>query len=271
MTHRTWGKGSPAAPAGPHPRCPHPAAGPTALQPVPRKRRYRGGRCCCHDAFPLPSPRAPHGPRPAPDGRTHRGPDRLVRRDRRPPALGAVPRRRVLAYGGPPDRCRPGRLTVVGIGDSVTAGTACDCTDFVHRYAAQVPASAGGPARAVNLGVGGLTSAQLLSELGAGGAMSQQVASADVVAGDDRRQRPRARCRTPGRPPAAPPRAPPPPCRPSPATSPAIVDRARALRAGHPTAILVTDYWNVFEDGDVASAGRGAGATSPGATACPGS
>ena len=111
------------------------------------------------------------------------------------------------------------RLTVVGIGDSVTAGSACDCTDFVHRYAAQVPASAGGPARAVNLGEGGQTSAQLLSELGSGGAMSSQVASADVVlvtigANDllpllDTWSS--SGCR---------PRAPPPPCRPSPATSP---------------------------------------------------
>ena len=66
--------------------------------------------------------------------------DRLVRHEPAPPGPGAVPRCRDLAGGGRRDRCGPGRLTVVGIGDSVTAGNACDCTDFVHRYAAQVPA-----------------------------------------------------------------------------------------------------------------------------------
>jgi lysophospholipase L1-like esterase len=28
-----------------------------------------------------------------------------------------------------------------------------------------------------------------------------------------------------------------------------VVDRVRVLRAGRPTVVLVTDYWNVFEDG----------------------
>jgi lysophospholipase L1-like esterase len=149
------------------------------------------------------------------------------------------------------------QLTVVGIGDSVTAGSACDCTDFVHRYAAQVPASAGGPTRAVNLGEGGQTSAQLLSELGSGGAMSHQVASADVVlvtiGANDllplldtwSSSGCAASCSSPG-------------VRAVARNITGIVDRTRALRAGHPTRILVTGYWNVFEDGDVASAARGA-------------
>jgi lysophospholipase L1-like esterase len=156
-----------------------------------------------------------------------------------------------------PAAARPQRLTVVGIGDSVTAGSACDCTDFVRLYAGQVPASAGGPARAVNLGEGGQTSAQLLSELGSGGAMSSQVASADVVlvtiGANDllplldtwSSSGCAASCSSPA-------------VRAVARNITGIVDRTRALRAGHPTRILVTGYWNVFEDGDVASAARGA-------------
>jgi lysophospholipase L1-like esterase len=36
-----------------------------------------------------------------------------------------------------------------------------------------------------------------------------------------------------------------------------IVDQVHALRHGLPTQVLVTNYWNVFEDGDVASSDRG--------------
>ena len=138
----------------------------------------------------------------------------------------------------------------------MTAGSACDCTDFVHRYAAQVPANAGGPARAVNLGVGGQTSAELLSEIGSGGAMAQQVAAADVllvtIGANDlvplqdtwSSSGCAASCSSPavqavGR------------------NITGIVDHAKALRGGRPIRILVTDYWNVFEDGDVASASHG--------------
>jgi lysophospholipase L1-like esterase len=170
----------------------------------------------------------------------------------RPPAPGAT----APAATGRASTPRPAPLTVVGIGDSVTAGTACDCTDFVHRYAAQIPASAGGPARAVNLGVGGQTSAELLSEIGSGGAMAQQVAAADVllvtIGANDlvplqdtwSSSGCAASCSSPavlgvGR------------------NITGIVDHAKALRGGRPIRILVTDYWNVFEDGDVASASHG--------------
>jgi lysophospholipase L1-like esterase len=170
----------------------------------------------------------------------------------RPPAPGATAPAATARASTP----RPAPLTVVGIGDSVTAGTACDCTDFVHRYAAQIPASAGGAARAVNLGVGGQTSAELLSEIGSGGAMAQQVAAADVllvtIGANDlvplqdtwSSSGCAASCSSPavlavGR------------------NITGIVDHAKALRGGRPIRILVTDYWNVFEDGDVASADHG--------------
>jgi len=36
-----------------------------------------------------------------------------------------------------------------------------------------------------------------------------------------------------------------------------IVDAARATRPDHPPTVLVTDYWNVFQDGDVGTAENG--------------
>jgi lysophospholipase L1-like esterase len=172
----------------------------------------------------------------------------------------------LAAWSGTPGASRPstpvatagpGRLTVVGLGDSVTAGSACECTDFVSRYAARVPASAAGPARAVNLGEGGQTSAQLLSEISSGGSMAHQVASADVIlltigandlvplldtwsSSGCPASCSSAAVQAVGR------------------NISGIVDRARTLRDGRPTRILVTGYWNVFQDGDVAGADRGA-------------
>jgi lysophospholipase L1-like esterase len=167
------------------------------------------------------------------------------------PAPGSAP-----AAAATPSAAHPARLTVVGLGDSVTAGSACDCADYVARYAAQVPASAGGPARAVNLGVGGLTSTELLADLKAQGPMPLQVARADVVLvtiGANDLVPLQDTYAASGCPAAC--------------SSPAvqavarnltgIVAQVKALRGGHPTRILVTDYWNVFEDGDVASAGHG--------------
>jgi len=37
------------------------------------------------------------------------------------------------------------------------------------------------------------------------------------------------------------------------------VDAARAVNPAHPPTVLVTDYWNVFQDGDVGTAENGAG------------
>src|ERR1035437_9288248 len=54
-----------------------------------------------------------------------------------------------------------GSTVVVGIGDSVTAATNCACPGFVDPYGADLPTSASGPARGVNLGANGLTAARL--------------------------------------------------------------------------------------------------------------
>jgi lysophospholipase L1-like esterase len=37
-----------------------------------------------------------------------------------------------------------------------------------------------------------------------------------------------------------------------------IVDAARSAQPAHPRTVMVTDYWNVFQDGDVGTAEHGA-------------
>ncbi len=142
-------------------------------------------------------------------------------------------------------------VTIVGLGDSVTAGSACDCRDFVYRYGDIVRARTGRAAVVHNLGEGGQTSTGLLRELSAANAMSRQVAAANVVlvtigANDFYPEFAKRRAVGCDR-----------SCWGPRATLVgknvrAIVTRIRALRSGHHTLILVTNYWNVFEDGQVA-------------------
>jgi lysophospholipase L1-like esterase len=143
------------------------------------------------------------------------------------------------------------KATVVGIGDSVTAGSHCGCTDFVHLYARQLPPSEGGPATAVNLGVGGSTSADLRSDLEHPSATTEAVSRADIVLvtiganelAPLQRTWARAGCGSD--------------CWQDSVDGvrsniSAIVDDIHRLRHGEPTTILVTNYWNVFIDGQVA-------------------
>lgn len=154
-------------------------------------------------------------------------------------------------------------MQVVGLGDSVTAGTACGCEDFVRLYATGLARRWNRVVRASNLGKGGLTSAGLVARLEGDPAVRSQVAAADVVlvtigandvlpalrAWDDGSGQDQATCGG--------------------ACEDDDLDRVDAdvraalrdvhqLRAGRPTLVLVTTYWNVFEDGDVARADRGA-------------
>ncbi len=151
---------------------------------------------------------------------------------------------------------------MVGLGDSVTAGTACDCQDFVALYAAGLARRWHRAVHESNLGTGGLTSAGLLAQLEHDSTVQSQVAAADVVlvtigandlvpalrAWDDGSGKDEATCGG--------------------ACDDSDLDRVgtdvedalrdvRQLRGGQPTLVLVTTYWNVFEDGDVAQADRG--------------
>lgn len=146
-------------------------------------------------------------------------------------------------------------ITVVGIGDSVTSGYNCDCEAFVGLYATQLAAQDDVATTSVNLGVPGWTSSQLLAAMTKPGAFRNQVAKADILlvtigANDLTPLESRgpagcpATCYTPlidnaGH------------------NVELIVDAARAANPAHPPTVLVTDYWNVFQDGDVGTAENG--------------
>jgi lysophospholipase L1-like esterase len=144
------------------------------------------------------------------------------------------------------------RWTLVGLGDSVPAGTNCDCATFVDLYGARLTTLSGVPVTVHNLGTPSLTSGDLLDSLAAGQQSATLVAEADVVtvtvgANDF---------------------TPPDPARPScggddglvcheaglaqlRTNLTSIVDRITELRGARPTAIRLTGYWNVFPDGSV--------------------
>ena len=148
-------------------------------------------------------------------------------------------------------------IAVVGIGDSVTSGQNCDCLTFVSMYASDLTSARGLRTSAVNLGVPGMTSTQLLARMTAPGTFRDQVAKADILLvtigandlgsleGTNPASCP-ATCYGPlvdavGR------------------NTQLIVAAALANHQGHPQTILVTDYWNVFQDGDVGTAENGGG------------
>jgi lysophospholipase L1-like esterase len=158
-----------------------------------------------------------------------------------------------FAMAGCSGASTPGSSVVVGIGDSVTAATNCGCTGFVEPYAKDLPTPAGGPARGVNLGANGLTASGLLTQVTTPTPTAERVAQAEtllVTIGANDLLPLLPRWRTSG----------------CPATcySPAvdavgsdisgILAASKSLRGSKPLRILVTNYWNVFADGDVASA-----------------
>ena len=181
---------------------------------------------------------------------------RLLRRRhlRRSPAAALLLAAALVgATGGCSGTYVPGPAVVVGIGDSVTAATNCACPGFVNPYAADLPESADGPARAVNLGANGQTAAGLLTLVTTKTPTADGVAEADfllVTIGANDMLPLLTKWRATGCPAA---------CY-TPAVDAAgsdisgILAAARTLRDKKPTQILVTGYWNVFADGDVASA-----------------
>lgn len=149
-----------------------------------------------------------------------------------------------------------GSIAVVGIGDSVTSGYNCDCEAFVGLYATQLAAKDEVQTSWVNLGVPGWTSSQLLAAITKPGAFRNQVATADIllvtIGANDlnplESEGPAgcpATCYTPLIQAAG-------------HNVTLIVDAAQAANPAHPAKVLVTDYWNVFQDGDVGTAEHGA-------------
>jgi lysophospholipase L1-like esterase len=137
---------------------------------------------------------------------------------------------------------------VVGLGDSVPAGSACGCTSYVSLVAAQAASERSRTADVSNLARPGLTSAGLQAQIG-DRTVRAELAAADLVivtigANDFDESRlassdcPAASCyqdtlaaqRT---------------------TLSAILGEVSALHPGGDAAVLVTGYWNVFRDGQV--------------------
>jgi lysophospholipase L1-like esterase len=153
-------------------------------------------------------------------------------------------------------RTHPRGLRVVALGDSVTSGAACGCDAFPALYGRLLAQRTGVPVHVENDGVNGLDSAGLRAGLGdTTSPVAGSVAAADVVLvtigandfSDHHDEVVERRCL---------------------AAVDCVADemaqlrtdiddilvRTRALRGGRPTAVLVTGYWNVFQDGDVARA-----------------
>jgi lysophospholipase L1-like esterase len=142
-------------------------------------------------------------------------------------------------------------LHVVGLGDSVMAGTNCGCAGLAEEYGTALGTRDGAHVVVTNLGVGGLVTGDLLEDLQGDQGTRTAIAGADVVlvtigANDLLPQL--DEWRSDG-------------CDESCFSGPAarmgqnlgkVLTALNAARAGHPATVLVTDYWNVFTDGDVA-------------------
>jgi len=144
---------------------------------------------------------------------------------------------------GPPH----GVESVVGLGDSVMAGSACGCAGPAAAYAALMSGSLGWTVDAVNLGVGGATTASLARQLRTA-KVRAAVARARVVlviigANDLLPQLEQYRasvCDSSCYDPAIDTMA---------KRLDGVLDQIAAIRKGRRGTVLVSDYWNVFQDG----------------------
>jgi len=142
---------------------------------------------------------------------------------------------------------------VVALGDSVPAGNVCGCRPFPEVYGTLLSQRTGAPVSVDNLAVGGLDTSGLIAQLGRPNYQAA-VRRSDIVLitigandfGDHHDQVVTGRCGTGNA-----------DCVADEVTAlrahlTTVLDRIRALRGTAPTTILVTGYWNVFQDGDVA-------------------
>jgi lysophospholipase L1-like esterase len=140
-------------------------------------------------------------------------------------------------------------VSVVALGDSVPAGTACHCRPFPSLTADALTASSGQTYTAANDAVAGATSADVLTQLESDSAVIGHVRSANVVEieiGANDVEYSNA-CGTSvacyaARLPAME------------KNLAAIVTRTRALSPGHKALVVLLDYWNVWLGGKYAAA-----------------
>lgn len=150
-----------------------------------------------------------------------------------------------------------GQVRVVALGDSVTSGSNCNCSAFPQQYGDLLHNRTGSSITVSNLGVAGLDSAGLLQRLEQHDSpMELATSGANVVLltigandfGDHHDTVTSGQC-------------------PVDSTRDCVADeyeqltvnldkilaQIHSLRDNRPTTILMTGYWNVFEDGDVAA------------------
>lgn len=145
---------------------------------------------------------------------------------------------------------------MLAVGDSVTTGFACNCIAFPQAYAALISKVRGVPTTANNLGVNGQTSSELLAQVSdPSSPIAQQLPQADIdlitIGANDFADHEEAV--TTGQ------------CQGADGTGcvdaemttlaanvTTLLTDIHRSRGDRPTAVLVTGYWNVFQDGTVA-------------------
>lgn len=170
--------------------------------------------------------------------------------------VGAAP---VVDSVAAAQRHTPEHRLVLALGDSVPSGAACSCTPFPALYGSLLARRTGAAVSVRNDAVSGLDTAGLLAQLRQP-KIVKTVRLADIFLvtigandfEDEHDQVVERVCTTPG------------------ATDcvsdeletmkthlAQVLAEIRTLRQGKPTSVLVTGYWNVFEDGDVARSASG--------------
>ena len=165
----------------------------------------------------------------------------------------AVPPTQVTAGTG------PGKHVVVALGDSVPAGAACDCTPFPELYGRQLSRRTGASVTVTNEAVNGLDTEGLLTQLQQP-QVSEEVSRADVVLltigandfGSRHDEVVEGACTVGSRVACVDQEL-----RDMRSQLSTILKDIASLRAGRPTSVLVTGYWNVFEDKQVAAQAYG--------------
>jgi lysophospholipase L1-like esterase len=181
----------------------------------------------CTATGPAAAPASPSRPSPAPTS----------------PSASAP----ATASPSAPSAAPTGAWSIVALGDSVPAGTACGCTPYPQLSAAELTSPTGPPVRAVNDAVAGFTTVDVLHQLNGAGAVIRDVRAARLVevevgandvapsgsCGTD------AGCYLPEVPQVR-------------ANLRAIVTRLHDLTVGHPVKVVLLDYWSVWLGGKYA-------------------
>ncbi|AEV87646.1 hypothetical protein ACWT_6634 [Actinoplanes sp. SE50] len=150
----------------------------------------------------------------------------------------------------PPATTPSGPYRVVGLGDSIPAGSVCGCTSYVSLVAQDEAARRSRTADVANLAQGGLTTTGLLTQLG-DATVRRQIAAADLVlitigandfdtgsVDDDSCAAPELSCFQPA-------------LKAQQSQLADVLKQVRTALATRSATVLITGYWNVFLDGAV--------------------